>query len=321
MAPIQGLAGFGGGGSGLITSGGALGTGTWFGTRGIIHGGNTSGGKINVIEYITIGSTGNGTDFGDATVARCRMPGASDGSRGLALGGYDSGNSNVIDYVTIASTGNATDFGDITAARDAGAGACDGYYAFCAGGNPGAFTAVIDYVVVQTPGNGSDFGDLTVARYITVGVNDLTRACAGAGDSASGGLTENVIDYWTMATAGNATDFGDLGQTRGSPGGCSSSAGRGVWGGGYVDNSYNRTNSMEYITIQTTGNGTDFGDLTNDPDDPAGFSDGSRGIFAGGYGSGNLDTYQYITIANTGNATDFGDLNTDRWSSAGYSGT
>ena len=37
--------------------------------------------------------------------------------------------------------------------------------------------------------------------------------------------------------------------------------GRGVFGGG-IDSSLNRTNRIDYITIATLGNATDFGDLT-----------------------------------------------------------
>ena len=38
-------------------------------TRGCFAGGATPG-KINTIEYVTIASTGNATDFGDLTIAR-----------------------------------------------------------------------------------------------------------------------------------------------------------------------------------------------------------------------------------------------------------
>ncbi len=323
MTPFAGLTGFGGGPTGLALGGGALGTGTWYGGRGLAYAGQNQSGKINVIDYFTIATTGNASDFGDATVARCRLNGGSNGSIGVAFGGYTSGNSNVIDYVTIGTTGNATDFGDLTSARDGGGSACDGNYGFFAGGNPGNFTAVIDYVSVTTPGNGADFGDLDVARYLTTGVNDLTSACMGAGDSATGGLHMNIIDYFTMATPGNATDFGDLSISRASPGSCSSSGGRGIFGGGYIDDSYNRTDNMEYITIATTGNGSDFGDLTHDPDTPAGCSNGSRGIFCGGYpNSPNSLTITYITIDGpVNNAVDFGDLNDGRWQHASFSGT
>ena len=46
------------------------------------------------------------------TVARGAVPGASNGTRGVFLGGHASPNT-VIDYITIATPGNATDFGDL----------------------------------------------------------------------------------------------------------------------------------------------------------------------------------------------------------------
>ena len=68
----------------------------------------------DVIEYITMATFGNGTDFGNLTDARgCR--GASDATRGVMAGGNDgSAQTNIIDYITIQTTGNATDFGDMT---------------------------------------------------------------------------------------------------------------------------------------------------------------------------------------------------------------
>lgn len=67
------------------------------------------------MEYVTIGSTGNATDFGDLTVARQYPSGLASSTRGCFGGG--SPGVNTIDYVTIASTSNATDFGDLTVAR------------------------------------------------------------------------------------------------------------------------------------------------------------------------------------------------------------
>jgi hypothetical protein len=74
---------------------------------------------VNTIDYVTIASTGNATDFGDLTTARRYVASASSEIRGLFAGGQNdaSASSNVIDYVTIASTGNATDFGDLVAAN------------------------------------------------------------------------------------------------------------------------------------------------------------------------------------------------------------
>ena len=80
-------------------------------------GGIVSTTYYNNIEYITIGSTGNTTDFGD--LSGSKGVGASCSSNTIAVfaGGTESGGYvNTIDQVTIASTGNATDFGDLLAA-------------------------------------------------------------------------------------------------------------------------------------------------------------------------------------------------------------
>ena len=78
-------------------------------------GGNGSGGNKNIIDYITIASTGNATDFGDLTAATQLAQAASSKLRGVYAGGLSE--TNVIEYVTIASTGNSQDFGDLTQSR------------------------------------------------------------------------------------------------------------------------------------------------------------------------------------------------------------
>jgi hypothetical protein len=87
-----------------------LGTVPYAGGRGAFAGGY-SGSNINVIDYITIATTGNATDYGDLSVNR-RMGGAvANKTRAVFAGGYSSGYSNVIDYMTIRTGGTATDFG------------------------------------------------------------------------------------------------------------------------------------------------------------------------------------------------------------------
>ena len=72
--------------------------------------------EMNVIDYITISTLGNASDFGDFSVARSAS-GCGNSTRGLFVGGRFSPTSseyNIIDFVTISSTGNAFDFGDLT---------------------------------------------------------------------------------------------------------------------------------------------------------------------------------------------------------------
>ena len=65
-----------------------------------------------IIEYLTIASTGNATDFGDLTATRAGLKALSSSTRAVVNSGDST--SMVMDYVTIASTGNAQDFGDTT---------------------------------------------------------------------------------------------------------------------------------------------------------------------------------------------------------------
>ena len=61
-----------------------------------------------------------------------------------------------------------------------------------------------------------------------------------------------------------------------------------------------------YITIATTGNSTDFGDLTETKSALGALASNTRGVWGGGYSNKNV--IEYVTIATTGNGTDFGDL-------------
>ena len=93
----------------------------WVGGRGVFGGGEASG-KSNIIDYITIATTGNATDFGDITVARDQGASFSDGTYGVYGGGEVAAPSNIIEYVTIATLGNGTDFGDLSSGRNGAAG-------------------------------------------------------------------------------------------------------------------------------------------------------------------------------------------------------
>jgi hypothetical protein len=77
-------------------------------------------------------------------------------------------------------------------------------------------------------------------------------------------------------------------------------------------------NTISYITISTTGNATDFGDLTLARYSLAACSSAVRGVFGGGT-TPNTNVMDFITIASVGNASDFGDLTVARDSLAACS--
>ncbi len=87
-------------------------------TRGVVGGGENPSTYYNVIDYVTIASTGDAVDFGNLTVVRDTSNGAASQVRGIFFGGRSGTSPNpeldVIDYVTITSVGNATDFGELS---------------------------------------------------------------------------------------------------------------------------------------------------------------------------------------------------------------
>ena len=85
-----------------------------------------------------------------------------------------------------------------------------------------------------------------------------------------------------------------------------------TWGGdrGLHAHGYNYTsnymNSIDYFDITSSGNASDFGDLTVSRS-PCACGNSSRGLFGAG-NSPRVNTIDYVTTSTTGNAVDFGDL-------------
>ena len=171
----------------------------------------------NVLDYITLSSEGNATDFGDLSANRDKFGSCGNTTRGVFAGGFyqglgTSGNNyaNVIDYITIASTGNVTDFGDLTVGRQwvANGVASSSTRGLTFGGYIASFAYqnVIDYITIASTGNATDFGDLTSTRVLIFSTSNATKAVCGR----DGWIDGKNIDVVTIASTGNATDFGDL---------------------------------------------------------------------------------------------------------------
>ena len=76
---------------------------------------------------------------------------------------------------------------------------------------------------------------------------------------------------------------------------------------------------MDYITIASTGNAQDFGDLTVARSSLSTVSNSLRAVFMGGSTPSYSNVVDYITIASTGNAIDYGDLASPTAGSGGSS--
>jgi hypothetical protein len=218
---------------------------------------------------------------------------------------------NTIDYVIIATTGNAANFGEISGGRF--------NHAVCASSTRGLMVGTggvshsMSYITFATLGGSTDYGDIATPRYAHAGCSDSDRGIYAGGNSGS--TTLSTMDYRSISTINNMTSFGSLSIARMYLSAFSSTT-RGIFGGGYLAQigpvNYN---TIDYVTIATTGNALDFGDLTIKKYTLAGCSNSTRGIFAGGYSeelSLSINVIEYVTIASTANATDFGDLTVAR---------
>jgi hypothetical protein len=274
--------------------------------RGLFAGGIVSA-SSNVIDYVTVSTTGNATDFGDLTVARDSLSGCASSTRGIFFPG--TGNNTRIDYVTIATTGNATTFGSTSMGSYVNAAVNNSTRGVVAIGQrdtpPTGRSAVIEYITIATTGNTTNFGNLTVPRAALGAVCSTTRGVFIGGLSGT-----TTMDYITTDTTGNATTFGTLASGIDYVAGASNNT-RGIFAA---------NQAARYITIATTGNSDSFGNLTN-----AGFfyfaglADSTRALFSTFYDGSTSNVIDYFTIATTGNATDFGDLTVARYAGAGLS--
>jgi len=237
------------------------------------------------------------------------------GTRGVFMGaGGVTPAINTMDYINIQSTAHALDFGDATSNWAAGAAASSSTRGLhFAGFISPAESNVIDYITIATTGNAADFGDLTQGRRNLNAFSSQTRGIAAGGTTQSPAVKQNVIDYVTIATLGNATDFGDLQNPVSSDPTGFSSPTRGIIAGGEGNSPLNNgINVIDYVTIASTGNAADFGDLTTVQSRGDGTSSNIRGVIYSGkrHPTTYSNTIDYITIATTGNAKDFGDAET-----------
>jgi len=181
--------------------------------------------NVNTMDYITIASTGNAVDFGDASQSRHDPGSCSSSTRGIFAGGRNPTNVNTIDCVTISTTGDAIDFGDLTIAASGCGGCSNSTRGLFGGGNdaPSPARNVIEYITIATLGNSQDFGDLTQGRNVASACSSSTRGVWGGGGGTP--VSVNTIDYVTILSTGNAIDFGDLTVIRQSTGALSNAHG------------------------------------------------------------------------------------------------
>jgi len=226
--------------------------------RGIFIAGSATGYTpyYNTIDYVTISSAGNATDFGDTTTELNYFTATSNNTnnRGIIV------RKDFYNYVTISTAANASTYGSLTVLRSSSASFSNGTNnrgLIYAGNYSSTRYNTIDYYTITSTSNASDFGDATVARNGLVGFSNLTNNRGIAAGGYNGTVSVNTIDYVTISSTGNAIDFGDLLYTGSGASSMSNGLGNiGVIGG------INLSNIINYVMITSLGNACAFGELT-----------------------------------------------------------
>ena len=315
-------------------------------TRCIFAGGNSavSPNSTNIIDYVQFNTTGNAADFGDLGAATYRSTGTGgNATRGIVTEGNSDGDQ--LQFITPTTLGSAIDFGNRTVSGTYVAGVTSPTRVCFGGAFTPSVSNIIDFVEIATTGNAIDFGDYTfqngdqgIAWQATVS-NNVRAVTSGGTINASApnftGVGDHTkeMNYITIATTGNSTYFGDLDATLGRTDGASrtSHSGwadttRGLFFGGIYRNATSTNGNIypttiDYITIDTPGGSTDFGELTGQGASGSACGNNTRALVHKGSDGGTMKTIDYVTIATTGNAIDFGDLAVGRTSTSAASNT
>ena len=269
--------------------------------------------EVKNIDYINLSSGGTALDFGDLQETRQALASFGSPTRGFWAGGRDAPtNYDIIEFVTFSTTGNFTDFGNLNSVRQGPFGLSNSTRGIVGGGYN---LTTIDYVTMSSTGNAQDFGDVdtSLSGVYQTGIMSPTRGVFNRSLDGSPLVGKTEISFVTIATLGDAIQFGDLQTARAAPG-ASSNPVRGIFFGGYSPD----TSSMEHINIASGGNGTDFGNLSQNTKYNVGnCATPTRGFCAGG--SPVVTDIQSIDLNTLGDAVKFGDLTAAAYYKAGIS--
>ena len=310
QSPMQGMVGMWGGTQGALMNnqpeggGGGGGGFNYGGGRGLFTGG--------ALVYWSMESTSNASSFGSCTF----------GSDSAGLCGY-SGNRAVFAgpstadmlYVTTTSTGNAQNFGSMSPARYATTGTSNGPRGVWGGGQAGGNLSNMQYIEVATTSSSSSFGELSLARHGRDSVSGGVRGIFANGQDPH----TNSIEYVTIANTGNASNFGNTTTARTFGTGSNSDPGSGQNRGVFMAGFSGVDDHCDYITCSTTGNATDWGELTQGHGYRCGSgTSGTKAMIAGGSTGGANITY--VTVDTAGSSSNAGDLTSPGNSGAGACG-
>ena len=279
--------------------------------------------------YIEIPTLGNQVIFGALSPGRNGGSSSNTSSltKGFMNGGTGTGpvaspvtSAECLQY-TYASAGTATAFGNLTVARSrASSNLNSTTRSITAGGNvqpSPTGTTTIDYFSTASLGNSIFFGNLGATKVDTEGgASSPTRGIVfgGRNSPTSANSGTDAIQYVTIATLGNAISFGVLlGNGRNRSKGAASNTTRALTCCAVpVSDSPTAYQTIQYVTIATTGNAAAFGNLVQGRENGMMASNAVTAIAIGGSvrpnGTPQILNCDYVSIATLGNGTLFGTL-------------
>ena len=233
--------------------------------RGVFGGGITPGNsRLDQMEYITIASEGNGLTFGDLTQGQGHGATCSSSTRGLFGNGYQPSLNNTVNYCEIQTLGNALDFGDLLIATGYGsAGSSPTRGIYCGGEDSNSLPSDrTEFFTFSSKGNGTDFGGLTNGRFRPTGCGAHLSVFTFGSMSGNSGQIRG-IDQTNTISLGNSVNFGDLpyDHTMGFAAGNNTRVVVGGGQGGGTSPAFQQ-NNIQFITIATSGNSVDFGEMS-----------------------------------------------------------
>ena len=240
-------------------------------TKGLV--GSRYGISTNIDDYdvLTNSSLGTIAKGGDLVPDSVSGYGMSNGTLMFFAGGSTSGGyTEDMDYITIASLGGSQDAGNIDTPLRKG-GSCSGD---TRGGRFGGSTGLsgdgyanytivtADYITFHTTNDAYEFGTLSNKEFVSSSCASTTRWVHKTSNdytAATGHILYERMDYWAADTGGTAGNFGNIVDvSRGTS--AMADGTRGEWWGG-EDESDNVIDQIAYITIATTNDATDVGNL------------------------------------------------------------
>ena len=249
-------------------------------TKGLV--GSRSGVSSDIDDYdvLTTSSLGTIAKGGDLVPDAVSGYGMSNGTLMFFAGGSTSGGFIAdMDYITVASLGGSQNAGDLsTALRKGGSvsgntrgGRFGGSTGLSGDGYANYTTITADYITFHTTNDASDFGDLSNKSFEGAACASTTRwvhKTAVDYTTATGHVLYERMDYWAADTGGTAGNFGDVDDSSRSTASMSDGT-RGEWWGGQ-NNASSSTALIRYITIATTNDAEDVGNLASGTNDPEG---------------------------------------------------